>query len=157
MAGDFGNPYQSPSNDSQNLYELQQRVKGRVTAPAIALIVVGVLGLLGSFYNVFHALTAEPEIDPNAPAFVQEMIKNSTGPAATIVQVVFVIVNLVIIAGAYLMSRIQSWGMALTSTILAMINFGTCCCILGIPVGIWSLVILLQPDVKAAFAVSSRR
>jgi hypothetical protein len=157
MAGDFGNPYQSPGNDSQNPYELQQRVKGRVMAPAIALIVVGIVGLLGSFYNVFHAFTAKPVVDPNAPVFVQEMSKSATGPVAAVVQIVFVIVNLVIIAGASMMLRIQSWGMALTSTILAMVTFGTCCCVVGSPVGIWSLVILLQPDVKAAFAASSHR
>ena len=27
----------------------------------------------------------------------------------------------------------------------------TCCCIAGLPVGIWALVILLKPEVKSAF------
>jgi hypothetical protein len=125
-------------------------------APAIALIVIAVLGLLLSFYNVFNALTAEAVVDPTAPPFLQEMAKNSVGTVPAVVQFCFVIVNVVIIVGGYLMSRVQSWGMALTATILAMINFGSCCCVLGIPIGIWSLVILLQSDVKAAFAASSR-
>jgi hypothetical protein len=36
-----------------------------------------------------------------------------------------------------------------------MINIGTCCCIIGLPAGIWSLVILLQPDVSKAFDQNS--
>jgi hypothetical protein len=27
----------------------------------------------------------------------------------------------------------------------------SCCCILGLPVGIWSLVVLMKPEVKQAF------
>lgn len=128
-----------------------------VAAPAIALMIVGALGLLGSFYNIFTALMSEPVIDPNTPEVVQEIIRNSRGPVAIVVQCLFIIVNLVIITGAFFMSRMQSWGMSLTSTILAMVNFGTCCCVLGLPIGIWSLVILLRPEIKAAFAESSRR
>ena len=41
--------------------------------------------------------------------------------------------------------------LGIAASIVAMINFGNCCCLLGIPIGIWSLVILMQPDVKAAF------
>ena len=33
----------------------------------------------------------------------------------------------------------------------AMINIGNCCCLLGLPFGIWSLVVLLKPEVAEKF------
>jgi len=47
------------------------------------------------------------------------------------------------------------WPLAMTASILSMLNFGNCCCLLGIPVGIWALVILLMPDVKEAFRLNA--
>ena len=37
------------------------------------------------------------------------------------------------------------------AAILAMIPVTSCCFLLGIPVGIWSLVVLAKPEVKALF------
>jgi hypothetical protein len=93
-------------------------------------------------------------IDPNAPEFIQGMQAGATGPVVAVVQGIFCLVNLFLIGGGVQMARIRTWGIALAASILAMINFGTCCCIVGLPVGIWSVVILLQPEVKAAFALS---
>ena len=39
----------------------------------------------------------------------------------------------------------------MTATILAMIPCISPCCLLGLPVGIWSLVVLLDENVKASF------
>ena len=47
-------------------------------------------------------------------------------------------------------------GVGIAASVVAMLNFGNCCCLLGIPIGIWSLIILLQPDVTAAFDQSAR-
>jgi ABC-type proline/glycine betaine transport system permease subunit len=49
------------------------------------------------------------------------------------------------------MFRIRTWALAMTSAVLMMINFGNCCCLIGLPIGIWALVILLLPDVQDAF------
>ena len=129
-----------------------QEPKGLVLAPAIALIVVAVLGLSGSLFNFVVALIAEPPpIDPNAPQWLQDMQANQVGPVVAVVQAGFAILNVVIIVGAIQMLRFRMWGYALTASILAIVNFGTCCCILGIPVGIWSIVVLSQAHVKKAF------
>jgi len=131
---------------------MRESVKGKVLAPAIFLTVVGSLGILFSIFNVVVALISEPPpIDPNAPEFVRQMQKNAHGPIAAVIQGLFVVVNAVIIFGSVQMMRFQMWPLALTSSILAMINIGTCCCIIGLPAGIWSLVILFQGDVKQAF------
>ncbi len=127
-----------------------------VMAPAIALCVIASLGLLLSLFNVAYAFMEHP-IDPNAPEFVQAMQKGSQGTTAAIIQSCFVVVNLLILSGAIQMMRFRTWGLALTASILAMVNFGTFCCIPGLPIGIWTLVILLTPEVRAAFQAVSNQ
>jgi hypothetical protein len=146
------NPYSSPVGYGGGPSGDPNAVRGKVLAPAIALIVVAGLGLLGSLFNVVFALTANPiPPDPNAPEFLQALNQNTTGPTTAIIQSAFAILNLVIIAGGVQMARMEMRPFAIVASVLAMANFGTCCCILGLPVGIWSLVILLLPDVAAAF------
>ena len=155
MSSPFGgaNPYASPAFAPFQSPDPREQVKGRVIAPAIALIVVGVVGLAVSLFNFGFSFT-EPVIDPNAPEFIQGMQAGATGPVVAVVQGIFCLVNLFLIGGGVQMARFRTWGISLAASVLAMLNFGTCCCIVGLPVGIWSLVILLQPDVKAAFALS---
>jgi hypothetical protein len=56
------------------------------------------------------------------------------------------------IYGATKMRKLQSYGLALTACILAIIpcQAGSCC-IVGIVFGIWGIVVLNDPDVKACF------
>lgn len=147
------NPYASPKSPG---YDPREAVKGKVMAPAIALMVVAGLGLAITAYNTFTAVAGQPPpVDPNAPPFVQEILKNAHGPQAAVIQGIFVVLNLVILAGAFMMLKMQMRPFAITVSVLAMLNMGSCCCILGLPIGIWSLVILLQNDVAQAFNQST--
>lgn len=148
------NPYAPPSLASQSVGP-QQPLRNKVMAPAIALLVTGVLGIVMSVFNVVYAFTT-PEVDPNLPPFLQELQKGGTGTAAAITQGLFVLLNAFIILGGAQMLRMRTWGVAVAASILALVNIGSCCCVLGLPVGIWSLVILFMPDVTAAFAMNSR-
>jgi hypothetical protein len=149
---DDQNPYSSPSSSSHLPPHVMEQARGKTTPPAIALLVVGTLGLLASLFNIVYASVAEPMVDPGAPAFVQEMQKGQTGPLAIGLQCLFAVVNVIILVGSVQMLRMRSWGLAMTATILAMINIGTCCCVLGLPIGIWSLVVLIDDNVKATFS-----
>jgi hypothetical protein len=158
-SGSHFNPYSSPQHGGSANFppqNLVQMVKGKVIPPAIALIVVASIGLALSLFNVVFAVVAKPPvIDPNAPQWVQEFQKNQTGPVAMVVQGLMAIVNVVIIAGGVQMARIKTRPLGFVAAILAMVNFGSCCCILGIPAGIWSIVILCQSDVAKAFEQNS--
>jgi len=147
------NPYQSPSGYGQQPGPIIPRDPGaKLLAPAIALIVVGGLGVVFDLINVAMALLgAPPQIDPNAPEFVQQMQAGGHGPVAAMTQLVFVVVSAIVVFGGVQMCRRQTWGLALAASILAMVNCGNLCCVLGLPIGIWALVILCLEDVKAAF------
>jgi len=58
----------------------------------------------------------------------------------------------VIIYGAVQMMQGKKPGLAKIAAILAMIPVTSCCFLIGIPVGIWSLVVLAKPEVKAIFS-----
>lgn len=146
------NPYSSPNFAGPP--GMRPPLGAKVMAPAIALLVVSVIGIGASLFNVAFSFS-EPDIDPNAPPFVQEMQKGSVGPMAAVIQGIFVLVNAFIIFGAVQMMRQKMRGVAIAASVVAMVNFGTCCCVLGIPVGIWSVIILLQDDVRAAFESSA--
>jgi hypothetical protein len=49
------------------------------------------------------------------------------------------------------MRKLESFGLCMTASILAMIPCLSPCCILGLPFGIWALVVLNKPEVKSAF------
>lgn len=149
------NPYTSPyANTGPSNSPPQSNIK--VLLPAIALIVIGGLGLLMSIYSAFSAVFLDPPpIDPNAPEWMRSFQEGAHGPVAATIQSIFILINIVIMAGGAMMTQQKNWVFALVACILATLNFGNCCCILGLPVGIWGIIILSMADVKQQF--DSRR
>jgi phage FluMu protein Com len=123
----------------------------RVEGPAIALIVTGVIGLalqaLGLVVSLVQlavpGAAPDQEMMPFGPAF---------GPG---VNVFFAILGLalsiLVIVGAWKMKNLQSYGLAMTSAIVAVVPCISPCCCLGLPFGVWGLVVLSDSQVQAAF------
>jgi hypothetical protein len=151
--GNQFNPYQSsqlppPSPPAMNMAKVQ--------APAIAMIVFASIAILMSIYSFVYALVSKPiEMPAGTPDWQVQLAQGGIGPMAAIVQAGFLVLNLVILFGGIQMLRLKTWGMALAASILSIVDFGSCCCIAGIPLGIWALVILLMPDVKQAFETNA--
>jgi hypothetical protein len=125
---------------------LKAPVTGLILPPGICLIVTGILGILVNLFQTVVAI-ASPEILQNN-AFGQ-----GAPPALSAISgVVFAILGAGTIAGGIAMMRQKMYGIAITGTVLAMLNIGNCCCVLGLPFGIWALVMLCRPDVKDAFS-----
>lgn len=61
-----------------------------------------------------------------------------------------IILSLTIIIGGWQMRRCRSYGLAMIATILALLPC-TAGWFLGLPIGVWSLLTLMQPEVKEAF------
>ncbi|MCA9119786.1 MAG: hypothetical protein H6822_34740 [Planctomycetaceae bacterium] len=56
----------------------------------------------------------------------------------------------IVVFGAMRMKQLKSYPLAIAASILAMLPCSACC-ILGLPVGIWSLVVLCNRDIRKAF------
>lgn len=65
----------------------------------------------------------------------------------------FALAAAVCFAGALRMKSLKSYGLAMTSAVLAILPCTTyVCCMVMMPFGIWAMVVLMKPEVKAAFS-----
>jgi hypothetical protein len=67
------------------------------------------------------------------------------------VALVCMVTSPVILYAGIQMSKVRSYGLARAGAILSVIPCTTLCCIAGIPIGIWTLVTLSKPEVRALF------
>ena len=74
-----------------------------------------------------------------------------TGAAAIVARSLAIVGSVVTLVGALKMKSLQSFGLAMTSSILAMVPCTSGCCLIGLPMGIWAIVVLNDKDVKSAF------
>ena len=116
--------------------ECGRQVKG----PAIGLLVTGILNWV--------TLTAS--------AIVMGWIATSAqGPPRVVMLIVLVsafVCGILMILAALKMKRLQAYGLAVAASILAIIVSPSN--LIGLPIGIWALVVLSQREVRAAFARS---
>jgi hypothetical protein len=123
-----------------------------VVAPAICLIITAILGILVDLAQiVMAAFMPAPKPDPNLPQWLNDLQQGSHGPAAIAGGAIFAVLSLVVLIAAIQMLRRRTWGFAFAGSIMAMANIGNCCCLLGIPFGIWALMVLNKPEVKSSF------
>ena len=74
-----------------------------------------------------------------------------SGGIGAVFSVIGLIMAVVVFMGASKMKNAESYGFAMAAAIIAMIPCVSPCCLLGLPLGIWALIVLLKPEVKAAF------
>ena len=125
-----------------------------VKGPAIALIVTA---SLGAAYYLFSGLATlagsslvPQQMPGNIPPELRAFIQGMQGPLAAVINLGVAALNAFVIFGAVKMLRLRSYGLAMTSCIVAMLPC-QCCCLFGLPFGIWGLVILNKSAVKSAF------
>jgi predicted Zn finger-like uncharacterized protein len=130
----------------------RERVRSQVQLPAICLMITGLLGILVNLLQVFYGAFGEPPAArAGVPEWMIELQQGAHGPVAIGMGFIFAAMSVLVLAGSLQMLRLRMHSFSLVGTIAAMINIGNCCCLLGLPVGIWALVVLLRPGVKAAF------
>src|SRR5262249_37436572 len=121
------------------------RARSLVTPPAILLLLLGMLGFLA---DVGQAVYVEAKMRFPAPAPVQppgnfldelqqRVEQGAVGPLPIILGAVFAVVSILVVMAGVQMLRLRTYAFAMAGTVLAMVNFGNCCCILGLPAGIW--------------------
>jgi len=136
--------------------------------PATTLLALGVLGWFANVIQAFRVkwqglegaaeqvadfqkrlrtVPPSPERDMLERLFTPEFLYNFQLSLALL----FLIICTCIIIGATQMLRLRRYWMAVLGSILAMVNINECCCVLGLPFGIWCLVVLMRPEVRRAF------
>lgn len=147
------NPYQSPGSYTYRVPPGQADpvAAQRVAGPAIALMVIAILGMLWDLFVIigyvnfiFVAAGAAAQGGEPFPVAVFGGIGVAFG-------ILGLAIGALILIGAIKMKKLQSYGLAMTSAIAGMIPCYWPCCLLGLPFGIWALVVLSDSSVKAAF------
>jgi hypothetical protein len=123
----------------------------QVSGPAIGLLVTGIIGAIFSVttliaLSIGTGLSTLWEYD-----FTEKYVDLYEGAAGIGSSFVGILVAAFIIYAALKMRDLTQYGMAMAASILAMIPCISPCCIIGLPIGIWCLVVLTRPEVKAAF------
>jgi hypothetical protein len=130
------------------------RAEQAVNGPAIALIVTAglgiALGLLGLVLTLAK-MDAAPDMPGMDPEFVRYFRIFAYGPVGISIKIVGIAVSVLILVGALRMQKLTNYGFAMTAAIIAMIPCFSPCCLLGLPFGIWALVVLSKPEVKSQF------
>ena len=126
-----------------------------VRGPAIALIAIASLGIayygLSGLFALFHGgMMFHHELPPNIPPQLRAFIQGMRGPMAGVISLGIAAVNGFVLLGAINLLRLRNYGVAMVASIVAMLPCG-CCCVLGLPAGIWALVTLNKPEVKSQF------
>ena len=54
----------------------------------------------------------------------------------------------VIVYGAVQMMQGRKLGLAKIAAVLAILPLTSCCCLAGLPVGIWTFIVLSKPEIR---------
>jgi len=133
----------------------RESAKSAVAAPAIILAIIAGLGILGALAmlalpQVLMQLVTQAQADPAEAERLREQLEANRAVSMASYGLMLVL-SAVALFGSIKMMRLQSYGLAMTAAIVSMVPcVGPCCC-LAIPFGIWALVVLMKPNVKAAF------
>jgi hypothetical protein len=127
----------------------------KLRGPATALILagslngmIGLLALLGGLMRLSGIGGRE-----SLPVEDAERIGYMTSTVVTYsMSLLSLLVAPVIVFGAVQMMKAKNYRAARIAAILVIIPFTSCCFLVGIPMGIWALVTLGKPEVKAAFS-----
>lgn len=128
-----------------------------LNVPSILLMVMGAIGVLFGLYGLVAGGASNEQLaqllkDPNMPPALKQMMSMGTGPMSKVSNLVGMLLDVVMIFGAVQMRNLKMYPLAIASTVIAMLPCAGCCCLFGLPIGIWAIVLLLKPEVKAQFS-----
>lgn len=150
-----------------------EEAKRRAYMPAIFLIITGAISLCGTGYGLIALPGFDANVDlqikaiednPNIPADEKkaqvDMIRNildTIKPFLLPVYIIAGVVALLTIFGGVQLMNLRGRGVVIAGSILSMIPFTSGCCCLGLPFGIWALIVLNNPVVRDGYAAVARQ
>lgn len=122
----------------------------RVQGPAVGLLVTGALGILTALVSLLMNIAGMgmSGLAGDQSAMAANVLSGGVG-------ILFALVGLCsasfILWASLQMRKLEKRQLAFIASIVAMIPCISPCCIIGLPIGIWSLIVLNEPAVQQAF------
>lgn len=143
-------------------------LRDAVNIPGYLLMGTGALVVLFWLLNLLSSVVGAgagpqelpPEFynDPNLQRYreLAEQLLSIQSEGPSVVGILYSLLGVglggLIAFGGLQMTKFRMYGVAIAASIVAMVPcFSCCCCAIGVPVGIWALVVLSRQEVKAAF------
>lgn len=124
----------------------------QIQGPAIGLIVTGVVGGLWAVFSLLANILGLGMAGLDTMTREYGWAEYAFGGAFGIIgALIGLVVAAFLLWAALQMKELKNWTVSVVASILAMIPCISPCCIIGLPIGIWALVVLMKPEVKAAF------
>jgi len=124
----------------------------QVQWPAMLLVAVGALGiLLQLMLLLFNVLGTGlgASVGQRGPGEIANLL--FSGVVGIVFATIGLLVGAFIVYGGLQMRNLHGHTLSIVTAVIAMLPCISPCCCLGLPVGIWALVVLLKPGVKDAF------
>jgi hypothetical protein len=134
------NPYQSPAGPQPAI-----GAGNPLMIPAIILIVLASSMLALILLSMPGQVLRMRDIDTTTHEGQGELV------GAIVALVVWIVVNAAILWGSIAMLRLSSYRDAIVAAVLSVIPVCSPCFVLGIPFGIWAIIVLMRPEVRARF------
>lgn len=130
----------------------RQMVQGPATGLMVTGILCGILAVVGLIGNLFGGGIQPPPggVPPEMQPFF-DMMAQMQGPVAIISTLFGLAVSGLAVFAAQKLRALEGFVLTVVTVALLMIPCTSPCCCIGIPVGIWILVVLFKPEVKSAF------
>ena len=123
----------------------------QVSGPSIGLLITGILGAALSFIGLIGSLFETGIESIKSNEFMGGYASIVEGAAGVAFCFVGLLVAGFIIYASLKMKALTQWSLCIAASIIAMIPCISPCCIVGLPIGIWCLVVLTKPEVRTAF------
>jgi hypothetical protein len=123
----------------------------QVSGPSVGLLVTGIVGGIFSMVGLVTrmiGMNLGSHLMRDMPLRYMRFYRGAW-PAG--ISLVGLLMAALIIYASLKMKELQQWEICVAASILAMIPCISPCCIIGLPIGIWSLVVLTKPEIRSAF------
>jgi hypothetical protein len=135
-------PTMVPSMATPGVYQMVQ-------GPAIGLLVTAVLGFLGQIASIIWTVGFASAFAAQQGQFPWGNLLSSNWNIGS--SVAGIAMSIIVFIAALRMRNLEKHGLAMAASIISMIPCISPCCLIGLPIGIWAVVVLSKPEVKSAF------
>jgi hypothetical protein len=130
----------------------------RTFGPGIGLVFVGLLGIVSNGVQVGRAYSDPEKFAEETREFFERA--HLPDPERTVkwmpvARIGFLALSVLVTASGVAMLTRRRHGLAMLGSVGALFLVTDCCCVLGFPVGAWSLFVLRDPTVQAQFRRAS--
>jgi len=133
----------------------QSTARQLIRGPAIFILVLAILNLLWVPLSFALSSLVDQMVQSlgaaSTPDETMEQFRKTVLYFSLPLKILGATLALITLVGSIQMLKLRSYGLAMATAIIMLIPCGSCCCFLNIGAGIWALVVLSKPEVKAAF------